>query len=94
MAGYDSFALIGPFTFHCSLNVVTCNRKRLNLQSTPFSDRNYLQLNLQSNAPNLQSLGLNRHYLQLKIWTWTGSENDRLLDANLAATRSTSGGAR
>jgi len=54
-------------------------------------NRNYLQLNLQSNAPNLQSSGLNRHYLQLKIWTWTGPENDRLLDAVPAATRSTSG---
>lgn len=27
-----------------ALTVATCNRKRLNLQSTPFSDRNYLQL--------------------------------------------------
>ena len=26
------------------LSVATCNRKRLNLQSSPFSDRNYLQL--------------------------------------------------
>jgi len=34
---------------------------------------------------------LNRHYLQLKIRTWTGPENDRLLDAIPAATRSTSG---
>jgi hypothetical protein len=55
------------------------------------SNRNYLQLNLQSKIPNLQSKGLNRHYLQLKIWTWTGPENDRLLDAIPAATRSTSG---
>jgi hypothetical protein len=55
------------------------------------SNRNYLQLNRQSNAPNLQSSGLNRHYLQLKIWTWAGPENDRLLDAVPAATRSTSG---
>jgi len=31
------------------------------------SNRNYLQLNLQSKMPNLQSSGLNRHYLQLKI---------------------------
>ena len=55
------------------------------------SNRNYLQLNLQSNAPNLQSSELNRHYLQLKIWTWTGAENDRLLDAIPVAIRSTSG---
>jgi hypothetical protein len=55
------------------------------------SNRNYLQLNLQSKIPNLQSKGLNRHYLQLKIRTWTGPENDRLLDAIPAATRSTSG---
>jgi len=61
--------------------------------TTRRSNRNYLQLNLQSNAPNLQSLGLNRHYLQLKIWTWTGPENDRLLDAVPTATRSTSGAA-
>jgi hypothetical protein len=33
---------------------------------------------------------LNRHYLQLKIRTWTGPENDRLLDTIPAATRSTS----
>ena len=26
------------------LRVATCNRKHLNLQSSPFSDRNYLQL--------------------------------------------------
>lgn len=55
------------------------------------SNRNYLQLNLQSKIPNLQSKGLNRHYLQLKIWTWTGPENQRLLDAMPVATRSTSG---
>lgn len=44
------------------------------------SNRNYLQLNLQSNAPNLQSSPTNRHYLQLKIWTWTGPENAHLLE--------------
>ena len=27
-----------------ALIVATCNRKRLNLQSTPLSDRNYVQL--------------------------------------------------
>ncbi len=54
-------------------------------------NRNYLQLNLQSNAPNLQSTGSNRHYLQLKIRTWTGPETERLLDAIPVATRSTSG---
>jgi hypothetical protein len=27
-----------------SIPVATCNRKPANLQSTPFSDRNYLQL--------------------------------------------------
>ena len=31
------------------------------------SNRNYLQLNLQSKITNPQSSGLNRHYLQLKI---------------------------
>jgi len=41
--------------------------------------------------PNLQSLGSNRNYLQLKIWTWAGPENRRLLDTIPVISRATSG---
>jgi hypothetical protein len=34
---------------------------------------------------------LNRRYLQLKIRTWTGPENNRLLDALPITSRATSG---